>query len=83
MLEKKGKYTAPKADVLGHFWIDALYINQNDIPEKSLQVRRMKDIYEGAKKVVIWFGPAENDSDFTMDMIKYLAKGLIGDEKGI
>jgi hypothetical protein len=38
MLEKRGRYTAPKADVLGHFWVDALCINQNDIPEKSLQV---------------------------------------------
>jgi hypothetical protein len=46
----------------------------------------MKDIYEGVKKVVIWLGPAENDSDIAMDMVKYLAKCPIhpvGNEQAI
>jgi hypothetical protein len=32
-------------------WIDALCINQNDDPEKSVQVAMMADIYAGAKIV--------------------------------
>lgn len=37
-------------------WIDALCINQADIPEKNHQVRQMRDIYLGAEQVVAWLG---------------------------
>jgi hypothetical protein len=37
-------------------WIDAICINQNDIPERNEQVQKMKSIYLSASKVVIWLG---------------------------
>lgn len=39
------------------FWIDALCINQDDVPERNHQVTLMKDIYGAASEVLIWFGP--------------------------
>ena len=35
-------------------WIDAICINQDDIKERSSQVRLMRQIYRGANQVVVW-----------------------------
>jgi hypothetical protein len=37
-------------------WIDALSINQNDLPERNSQVGRMLEIYSRAIRVVVWLG---------------------------
>ncbi|KAK4465092.1 heterokaryon incompatibility protein 6,OR allele [Cladorrhinum samala] len=37
-------------------WVDALCINQNDIPERNSQVSLMRDIYRQAECVLIWLG---------------------------
>lgn len=37
-------------------WIDALCINQNDIPERNRQVRIMHHIYSRAHGVIVWLG---------------------------
>ena len=42
-----------KADLDRNIWIDALAINQVDIPERNQQVRRMRDVYAGAEKTLI------------------------------
>ncbi|KAK0657799.1 heterokaryon incompatibility protein-domain-containing protein [Cercophora newfieldiana] len=41
---------------LSFVWIDALCINQNDVPERNQQVKLMGDIYGTAKEVLIWLG---------------------------
>jgi hypothetical protein len=61
----KTKYT-------GHFWIDALCINQSDLEEKSNQVRLMGDIYSSARLVVAWLGEPADDSDRAMQFIATL-----------
>jgi hypothetical protein len=38
------------------FWIDAICINQQDIPERNRQLAMMKYIYFRADTVVIWLG---------------------------
>ena len=38
-------------------WIDAICINQEDIDERSAQVRLMNMIYRGAKDVIVWIDP--------------------------
>ena len=37
-------------------WLDAISINQQDIPEKEDQVRLMRDIYKSAESTVLWIG---------------------------
>lgn len=53
-IEWRERYLDPKSNTLGHFWVDALCIDQNNIPEKNLQVSKMKDIYEGAKRKLLF-----------------------------
>ena len=38
------------------FWIDAICVNQENLDERSAQVRLMKDIYQSAPTVVSWLG---------------------------
>ena len=45
-----------------YFWADAICINQSDEPEKSRQVRRMKEIYENSSRIYVWLGQLENES---------------------
>ena len=44
----KGNYAA--------LWVDAICINQADLAEKSLQIGRMRLIYESAVAVICWLG---------------------------
>lgn len=56
------KYGFPKNEQTGEIhwlWIDAVCINQNDIPETSHQVSMMGSIYRGASSVLSWLGPPE------------------------
>lgn len=57
-------------------WIDGISINQEDDEEKSEQVGRMGDVFWGAKKVLVWLGPTENQSDLAMDWLEGLSKIL-------
>src|SRR2546430_9147256 len=41
-----------RADVMP-VWVDALCINQEDLAERSREVKRMKEVYKKASKVVI------------------------------
>jgi hypothetical protein len=59
-------------DITRELWIDAICINQLDIQERNLQVRRMKDIYESAKTVVIWLGPDQHRSDEAITSLSVL-----------
>jgi hypothetical protein len=52
-----------------NLWIDAICINQSNNVEKSAQVLVMRQIYVGARSVVIWLGPEADGSSMVM---KYL-----------
>jgi hypothetical protein len=54
----------PDKDVV--LWVDALYINQQDLGERNRQVELMGNIYLRATEVVIWLGLARDDSDLVM-----------------
>lgn len=41
-------------------WVDALCINQLDIPEKTSQVAQMRGIYTGTEQVLVWLGEEED-----------------------
>lgn len=38
------------------FWVDAICINQNDIPERNKQLMTMERIYSRAESVAAWLG---------------------------
>lgn len=43
-------------------WVDALCINQNDILERNVQVKRMRNIYSQAMSVWVWLGIDADES---------------------
>ena len=51
-------------------WVDQLSIDQSSVTEKNVQIAMMKEIYEHAKNVVVWLGPAQDDSDIAFRKIK-------------
>jgi hypothetical protein len=52
-------------------WIDALSINQDDVVERSRQVRRMGQIYEYAVAVHSYVGQADEE---TKEAFKFIAE---------
>lgn len=50
-------------------WVDALCIEQNNEKEKNHQVGMMGQIYYNAKEVLVWLGPAADDSDLLFDRL--------------
>lgn len=53
-------------------WIDAICINQDDLAERSQQVTIMKQIYQQARKTVVWLGPENADTARAFELIPYL-----------
>ncbi|TGO34564.1 hypothetical protein BHYA_0192g00280 [Botrytis hyacinthi] len=55
-----GDDTAKKSIMLNgaefHFWVDAICINQNNIPERNKQLMIRKRIYSRAESVAAWLG---------------------------
>ncbi|KAF2732486.1 HET-domain-containing protein [Polyplosphaeria fusca] len=51
-------------------WIDALCIDQFNIPERNHQVSFMSDIYKRAKKTIVWLGPEAEDSQPLFDYLR-------------
>ena len=43
-------------------WIDAICIDQSNLAERGNQVQKMADIFKSAYRVVMWLGPAADDS---------------------
>ncbi|KAI1180213.1 heterokaryon incompatibility protein-domain-containing protein [Nemania sp. FL0916] len=60
-----------------YIWIDALCIDQSNVPERTAQVAMMRDIYAKSSRIIIWLGTAADRSDRAMDMLKS------GEKKGI
>ncbi|RYP81660.1 hypothetical protein DL769_001892 [Monosporascus sp. CRB-8-3] len=54
-------------------WIDAICINQADVKERSVQVRRMSQIFSLANRVVAWLGPGFSNSKLAVTTLNYLA----------
>lgn len=54
-------------------WVDAICINQDDIPEKNTQVPRMADIFRLAERVVVWLGEESDNSTLALSTLGHLA----------
>ena len=48
-------------------WMDCLCIDQNNLQERSQQVKIMHLIYRTAKAVLVWLGPEDDNSALAMD----------------
>jgi hypothetical protein len=55
-------------------WIDALCINQQNIHERNHQVTQMGMIYHQAKKVIVWLGPPDAESELAFQVLSSLAE---------
>ncbi|KAH8659225.1 heterokaryon incompatibility protein-domain-containing protein [Tricladium varicosporioides] len=51
-------------------WVDAICINQNDMEEKSRQIRNMRTVYGDASEVVAWLGEEKDNSSKAFDLIQ-------------
>jgi hypothetical protein len=54
---------AAEPDFRQFLWIDAICIDQENIPERDNQVCKMRDIYAYASTVLIWLGPSSTQVD--------------------
>ncbi|KAF7886448.1 hypothetical protein EAF00_010551 [Botryotinia globosa] len=54
-------------------WVDAVCINQLDIPERNSQVKLMGSIYETAHQVVVWLGEEESGTKESIELIHRMA----------
>jgi hypothetical protein len=57
-----------------HLWIDALYINQEDLDERSQQVPMMTEIYQKAAVTLVWIGPSIPETKQACHCIQDVAK---------
>ncbi|USP80018.1 hypothetical protein yc1106_07292 [Curvularia clavata] len=56
------------------YWVDSLCINQNCEDEKEIQVKRMKDIYNQARAVVVWLVQAEAQDKLAAETMHYICQ---------
>ncbi|TGO11852.1 hypothetical protein BTUL_0100g00310 [Botrytis tulipae] len=70
-------------------WIDSICINQNDIPERSHEIGRMRNIFSFADQTIIWLGEEADDSTsalFTIQhfagQVEYIGGGLVAYNPG-
>ncbi|CAF9907047.1 hypothetical protein IMSHALPRED_005426 [Imshaugia aleurites] len=57
-------------------WIDAISVDQRDLKERGLQVKRMADVYKLAKSVVAFLGPAKSNSGHGMKTLEHLGSQI-------
>ena len=55
-------------------WIDAICVDQSSNREKNHQVRLMRNIYEAARRTLIWLGPSSADSWRAMALVPRLLR---------
>lgn len=58
-------------------WVDALCINQDDIPERNHQVTQMALIYSNARQVISWLGEIDDDRlDLALNFVQRIYKNF-------
>ncbi|MCJ1378393.1 hypothetical protein MMC17_001491 [Xylographa soralifera] len=66
-------------DVDRVIWIDAVCIDQLNEKEKSSQIQKMREIYRGATRVLVWLGQSAEDSDLAMSLIPKISTIVLND----
>lgn len=62
------------ADQTRMLWIDAICINQVDMAERDLQVKRMGQIYSRSAAVIIWLGSSSSSSSLALTKLNHLGQ---------
>ncbi|KAH8781806.1 heterokaryon incompatibility protein-domain-containing protein [Hyaloscypha sp. PMI_1271] len=57
-------------------WIDAICINQDDVAERSEQVKKMASIYGSAQLVILWLGEEAHQSSSAIKTLRALGNGV-------
>ena len=60
---------AKRQGFCNNLWIDAICIDQENIAERNYQVQQMRSIYQNAKAVLVWLGPADANSKRAFKLI--------------
>ncbi|KAH8893611.1 HET-domain-containing protein [Thozetella sp. PMI_491] len=60
------------------FWIDAICVNQDDLEERSRQIKLMARIYSSAMEVISWLGDADDDTAVGFEAARVLASKSTG-----
>jgi len=63
----------PSCAEFDHLWIDAICIDQGNIGERNAQVAIMSDIYRQASNVIVWLGPATQDTPRAITLMEKLS----------
>jgi len=61
---------SPSDNGYSFLWIDAICINQEDVAERTAQVKLMKEIYKRANGLLVWLGPAKENSAEGIALLK-------------
>ncbi|KAN0094196.1 Heterokaryon incompatibility protein (HET) domain containing protein [Hyaloscypha variabilis] len=56
-------------------WVDAICIDQDDLPERQSQVQLMKQIYSQSSRVLTWLGEEEEGDKEVFDFLASLSSG--------
>jgi hypothetical protein len=59
-----------------HLWVDAVCIDQKNLQERSEQVLKMADVYQIAKRAVVWLGAGNEETIKGTEIIRQLASKL-------
>jgi Heterokaryon incompatibility protein (HET) len=65
--------SAERRDATAPLWVDAICINQANVPERNAQVSMMARIYTSASVVIAWLGPAGQSAPAVAADIQSLA----------
>lgn len=69
-------YRGPTSSKRTALWVDAICINQNDIPERNTQVLVMGTIYRNACDVLCWLGHSDKWTAAGMEFVNRLSAAL-------
>ena len=74
--ERNDSQEVSNCNLQRRLWVDALCINQADIPERNQQVQSMKLVFAQARSVLIWLRESVESDRFAFDVFK-IAQGII------
>jgi hypothetical protein len=73
---ESNKDRLPLKNLPSFLWIDAICIDQSNMPERSSQVCLMGKLYRRAKTVIAWLGPEGDGSALAMDLLLSLPREI-------